>query len=89
MTPRAPLRRSASPRWTFRAGLSLALLLAFAGAGCRSIRPTRARAGSTAAPFTPPKLELPQLVAPAPLPAARVLHLFFVSNVTGDLEPCG
>jgi hypothetical protein len=74
---------------TPRALLPLALLAALAGAGCRSIRPSGPRAGSTAEHFTPPKLELPQLVEPRPLPASRVLHLFFVSNATGDLEPCG
>ena len=74
---------------TPRVLLPLALIAALAGASCRSIRPTRARAGSAAASFIPPKLELPDLVEPQPIPAARVLHIFFVSNVTGDIEPCG
>ena len=39
--------------------------------------------------FRPPALALPTLVAPQPLPAARVLHVLYTSNVVADLEPCG
>ncbi len=39
--------------------------------------------------YRPPGVELPELKAPSPLPAARVLHLLFSANVVGELEPCG
>jgi hypothetical protein len=70
----------------------LLLAAAVLGASCNMIRRPRGsrRALRKAADsFRPPALELPQLTAPQPLPAARVLDIFFTSTVVGDLEPCG
>jgi hypothetical protein len=39
--------------------------------------------------FRPPPLELPELAAPKPVSADRILHIFFTSNVAGELDPCG
>jgi hypothetical protein len=48
------------------------------------------RGGEPAAEaFRPPPVELPELAAPKPVPAERVLHIFFTSNVAGELGPCG
>jgi hypothetical protein len=68
------------------------VLLAAAGlcGGCNNLRRTGgARQASAADSFRPPRLDFPRLLEPQPLPAARVLHIFFTSNVVGDIEPCG
>jgi len=65
------------------------LLAAGLAAGCN----TRLTAGGSTAALhdsrRPKSLDLPQLVAPQPVAAARVVHLFFTANVAGEIEPCG
>lgn len=34
-------------------------------------------------------LQLPELKKPAPLPAERIVHLLYTSNVAGEADPCG
>jgi hypothetical protein len=36
-----------------------------------------------------PALQLPELKKPTPLPAERIVHLLYTSNVAGEAEPCG
>jgi hypothetical protein len=67
--------------------LAVAVAVAL-GAGCHG-SPRSSRRAPAVDGFRPPQLSLPTLVAPRPLPAARVLHLLYTSNVVGDLEPCG
>jgi len=53
---------------------------------------TRAQAQKTKVqrPATSPfKLDLPRLVKPEALAAAKVVHLVYTTNVDGELEPCG
>jgi hypothetical protein len=66
--------------------LSVAQLLALNACQRRpAARPASARKVDAA----PLKLDLPQLTAPSPLPASRVVHLLYTANVVGDAEPCG
>ena len=69
--------------------LLLVSLLLLGPAGCPGERraPFRSEPRAKAEPL--PKVELPRLAAPSPLPAARVLHLFYTANVVSDAEPCG
>ncbi len=37
----------------------------------------------------PVKVDLPRLVRPDPVAAARVVNVLYTTNVVGDAEPCG
>jgi len=64
--------------------------LIFLGASaCAPVRGKGKAAPSRADGAAVPRIELPELAAPVPLPAKRVLNLFYSSNVMGDAEPCG
>ena len=68
--------------------ISVVLLSA---AGCAMEDPASTPAPVTkAVKQTPrPTLELPTLNKPKPLPAERIVHLLYTSNVAGEAEPCG
>jgi hypothetical protein len=66
--------------------LVLLCLLATA-AGCTRPRASGARARARLDTGAP--LVLPELTAPRPLPARRVLQLFHSSNAVAELDPCG
>ena len=62
-------------------------------AGCA---PEESTLTSTPAPATraikqtpKPTLKLPTLNKPELLPAERIVHLLYTSNVAGEAEPCG
>ena len=60
-------------------------------AGCVNEAPTSTPAPATKAvkQAPAPALELPTLKKPEPLPAKRIVHLLYTSNVAGEAEPCG
>lgn len=65
------------------------LLLALPLLGCHKEAPA-AQGGMTRAPAAAQRgLDLPRLKEPARVPAQRVVHLLYTSNVDGEAEPCG
>jgi hypothetical protein len=80
-----------SKRHLSTVGLALCALLFFFWAACQK---EPRRAPTAPAPPAPKKpqpvtLELPTLTPPEPLPAQRVVDIFYTSNVAGEAEPCG
>jgi hypothetical protein len=79
-----------------------AIPLLMLGAGCVKEQDAPSQAKAAVKPQRPPSQpgaankakaspppRLPELTPPEPTPAARVVHLFFTSNVDGEFEPCG
>lgn len=82
-----------SPRMLCLCGLGL-LVLASACPTRHGDATRRGKQGQAAKPAPakrpqPTPLDLPTLERPAPLPAERVVDIFYTSNVAGEAEPCG
>jgi hypothetical protein len=67
--------------------LVLLLLLALSPLGCHDEAPA-SQGGMTPAP-PQQGLDLPELTEPGRVPARRVVHLLYTSNVDGEAEACG
>ena len=67
----------------------LLIIAGVATSSCQTERkgPARPKVVRERPRVAPP--DLPALERPAPLPAERVVELFYTSNVGGDAEPCG
>jgi hypothetical protein len=83
-----------SARMLCLCGLGLLLVLAAACPTRRGDAAKRGKQGQAARPTPgkrppPSPLDLPTLQQPAPLPAERVVDIFYTSNVAGEAEPCG
>lgn len=80
--------RAILPLMVRASSLFVLCLLALGACGPRR-QASRTPARGAPLPPPPPKVELPRLVAPAALPAVRVVQLLYTANVVSDAEPCG